>query len=177
MRITASAVLGAALLAATVQLGFAKCGDEPGDAAAVQNARTQVASQCDCANAPDHGTYVRCAADIASTDAGLDPMDPNFLPSNCKGKVKKCAAKSTCGKLGFVTCCVTKNGAPVCKTKKDAEHCTAKSGTVGSCRSCCDSCGCAQCFEPCLVPGSACSSGSSCCSGICASGLEPGFCQ
>ncbi len=177
MRMTASAVLGAALLAATVQLGFAKCGDEPGDAAAVQNARTQVASQCDCANAPDHGTYVRCAADIASTDAGLDPMDPNFLPSNCKGKVKKCAAKSTCGKLGFVTCCVTKNGAPVCKTKKDAEHCTAKSGTVGSCRSCCDSCGGAQCFEPCLVPGSACSSGSSCCSGICASGPEPGFCQ
>src|SRR5881392_3757967 len=109
MRMTASAVLGAALLAATVQLGFAKCGDDPGDAAKVQNARTQVASQCDCANAPDHGTYVRCAAE------------------------------STCGKLGFVTCCVTKNGAPVCKTKKDTEHCTAKSGTVGSCRSCCDS--------------------------------------
>ena len=58
----------------------------------------------------------------------------------CKGAVKKCAAKSTCGKPGFVTCCVTKNNVSKCKLKRDTAACTAKGGVTSGCTSCCDAC-------------------------------------
>src|SRR5262249_31646793 len=60
---------------------------------------------------------------------------------SCRGAVERCAAKSTCGKPGFVTCCRTSAlGKTRCSVKKDAAHCTASHGTVGTCTSCCDAC-------------------------------------
>jgi len=54
---------------------------------------------CGCPDAVNHGQYVSCVAhavnDLARHDA---------IPTNCKGKVKRCAARSTCGKPGFVVC-------------------------------------------------------------------------
>ena len=124
-------VLGAA------HTGFARCGDEPGDDAAVAATRALAESTCHCATATNHGAFVKCVAGVANDQAV--PNGP--LPKNCKGAVKKCAAHSVCGKPGAVTCCITKNAETKCKIKKDTDHCTAKGGvvTVG-CTSCCDAC-------------------------------------
>jgi hypothetical protein len=86
-----------------------------------------------------------------------------LVPTNCKGKVTRCAARSTCGKPGFVTCliptdvCDLATGTCVddptitcltdvdcgakCKTKSSAERCEARGGTVSPAASCCASCG------------------------------------
>jgi hypothetical protein len=125
----APGLLAAALLVGSAQPSLAKCGDASGDLAAVQAARADIASNCDCAGAANHGAYVKCAAQRANfltSDAG-----GNTLPKNCKGAVKKCSAKSTCGKPGAVTCCLTKGSTTKCKIMKDATKCTAKGGTVG----------------------------------------------
>ena len=104
---------------------YAKCGDQPGDEQAVIDARNQVATDCNCAGATNHGTFVKCAAGVANTRAGN-----NQLPKSCKGIVKKCAAHSACGKIasGAVTCCITKNAKTKCKIAKDASTCTTKGG-------------------------------------------------
>ena len=126
------------LLLASARIGLAaKCGSNPGDDAAVAAARQAVEDQCNCAGSTNHGQYVKCAAGVANERASADPP---LLPKSCKGAVKKCAAKSTCGKPGFVTCCVTKNNVTKCKLKKDAAACTAKGGVAGGCSSCCDAC-------------------------------------
>src|SRR2546428_178217 len=102
MRTLVRGLLAVGVLSLTPQLALARCGDEPTDAQQVADARTQVASDCDCAGAPNHGTFVSCAAGVAKQRA-----DNGQLRNECKGAVKKCAAHSTCGKPGFVTCCVT----------------------------------------------------------------------
>jgi hypothetical protein len=113
--------------------------------AAVEAARTAAESACTaegngCANAPNHGQYVKCIAQKVNADASL--------PKECRGAAKKCAAKSTCGKAGFVTCCRTKprsdgSTATKCSIKRDADHCKPpKGGTAcaGAQSSCCDAC-------------------------------------
>ena len=120
------------------------------DAAAVTTARAAAEAACaeqgkGCANAPNHGQYVSCISQQLNDDTSL--------PKECRGAAKKCAAKSTCGKPGFVTCCRTKtrsDGTPVtkCTIKRDAAHCTApKNGTAcpGTESSCCDACLTADC--------------------------------
>jgi hypothetical protein len=138
MRFIVRGVLALSFVIGAAQAGLAKCGDDPGDAAAVLAARQQVEADCHCATAPNHGDFVKCAAGVANQrSSGPSPT----LPKNCKGAVTKCAAKSTCGKPGSpVTCCITKNNVTKCKVKKDEAHCHAKQGTVGTCTSCCDAC-------------------------------------
>src|SRR6266852_4539333 len=80
---------------------------------------------------PSHADYVKCAVQQANKV---------LVNPSCKGAVKKCAAHSTCGKPTAVTCCLTTTKGTTCKIKKDAAHCTAKQGTVGTCTSCCDAC-------------------------------------
>src|SRR3989441_1421265 len=111
---------------------YAKCDPttDP-DKTDIANARAAVASNCDCAGALSHGAYVSCAVQ----QANLVLVNPS-----CRGAVKKCAAHSTCGKPTAVTCCLTTTKGTKCKIKKDAAHCTAKQGIVGSCTSCCDAC-------------------------------------
>jgi len=67
-------------------------------------ARCSLQSSIDscCSNAKNHGQFVSCVAhavNAASRDGSI--------PTNCKGKVTRCAARSTCGKEGFVTCTPT----------------------------------------------------------------------
>src|SRR5262245_39233635 len=112
-------------------LGLAACDPttDP-DRSDVANARTTVATNCDC-GATTHGAYVSCAAQQANAV---------LVNKSCAGFVKKCAAHSTCGRpAAAVTCCLTTTRGTTCKIKKDAAHCTVK-GTVGSCTSCCDAC-------------------------------------
>src|SRR5262245_63283613 len=109
---------------------FARCDPttEP-DKSDVANARAAVADNCSCAGAASRGEYVRCATQQAESV---------LVNRGCRGRVKKCASKSTCGKPGSVTCCRTKNGESKCKTMRSAASCQHKSGTVGTCTSCCD---------------------------------------
>jgi len=104
----------------------------------------------------NHGQYVSCVAHHAR-----DAVRNGDLDVNCKGKVTRCAARSTCGKkTGFVTCPICEPGTctngfcddgttacadsstcpPVvahCSTKSSDMHCTDRGGTPGS-GSCCD---------------------------------------
>src|SRR5581483_10386355 len=105
------------------------------DKSDVANAREAVTANCNCSTATSHGAYARCAAGQA-----------NALLANasCASAVKKCAAKSTCGRPGFVTCCRTnRRGKTTCSTKREATRCVAPRGgtaCVGTFASCCDAC-------------------------------------
>src|SRR5258705_6643043 len=66
-------------LVAVVAIGWsaaasAKCGDAPGDAAAVATTRAAIESACPCAAASDHGAYVRCAKDVVNTAIGTGDL-------------------------------------------------------------------------------------------------------
>ncbi len=114
---------------------------------------------CDCSTASNHGRYVSCVAHV------VKQLSTNgTIPTNCKGKVKRCAARSTCGKAGFVICTIPVPGAcdlatstcagnatvacltdaqcttSRCKTRSSAEGCVAIGGTVGTGATCCANC-------------------------------------
>src|SRR3989442_15798557 len=114
------------------------------DKSDIANARAAVAANCDCAGATSHGAYVSCAAQQANAV---------LVNKSCARAVKKCASHSTCGKAGgAVTCCLTTTKGTKCKIKRDAAHCAAKQGTVGSCTSCCDACPTPGSGLSCLAP-------------------------
>ena len=120
----------------------------------VDSVRATINSECPCTG--NHGQYVSCVAHHAR-----DAVRNGDLDVNCKGKVTRCAARSTCGKkTGFVTCPICEPGTctngfcddgttacadsstcpPVvghCSTKSSDMHCTDRGGTPGS-GSCCD---------------------------------------
>ena len=139
MKLLLPGLLAGSLLVLAPIGASAKCGDNVGDNAAVAAARAQVETDCPCPSFTKHGQYVKCAKTVAK-----DRVDAMLLPKNCKGSVVKCAAKSTCGKPGFVTCCRTNSkGKTKCSTKKDASKCKVPKGgsaCVGTLSSCCDAC-------------------------------------
>ena len=117
-------------------------------------------AQCPCAAASNHGRHVSCVAHVVKKLS-----DDGEIPIQCRGKIKRCAARSVCGKEGFVTCQIPVTGtcdlttltcvenatllcatdadcvvATKCKTKRSADHCLASGGTVGAGTSCCASC-------------------------------------
>jgi hypothetical protein len=101
------------------------------DRSDIANARAAVAANCDCAGATRHGEYVRCA---------VQQIDAVLVNRSCRGRAKACAAKSACGRPGFVTCCRTRNDRTKCQTARSAAACEAKGGTASTCSSCCDAC-------------------------------------
>jgi len=122
-----------------------------GDAAEATAIEAAVDAQCDCAGAPDHSTFVRCASQVAK-----NAVKSGTLSKQCKRAVVACEARSTCGKPGFVTCCrTTVKGKTKCSIKRDAAHCKApKHGTAcpGQTSSCCDACGAGGCVAPSVAP-------------------------
>ena len=78
--------------------------------------------ECNCEQADNHGRFVSCAAHL------IKDLEAEGMPTNCHGKLQRCAARSICGKQdhGFHTCttvtygsCVTGDtvsGALVCDT-------------------------------------------------------------
>ncbi len=114
------------------------------DAAAVAATRELADAQCPCALATRHGRYVKCVAGVAKA-----AVKAAMLPRHCTGAVMRCAANSTCGKSGFVTCCRTSaSGVSKCSIKRDAGRCLAPKGgaaCVGVVPSCCDTCAAGSC--------------------------------
>lgn len=120
-----------------------------------------IAAECPCETASNHGRYVSCVAHVVRQLSA-----DGTIPVNCRGKVTRCAARSTCGKPGFVTCqiptstCAIPPAAPTgtcesdpavvcttdldcgarCKVKASADHCAARGGVVGAASTCCASC-------------------------------------
>src|SRR6266481_4913 len=134
-----TSALTVSLLLTATGLASANCATDDPTGSKVLAARESANATCDCATATNHGAYVKCVAGVAKMlSSGTSPS----LPTSCKGAVKKCAAHSTCGKPGFVTCCLTNatTGATSCKIKSSAMKCTDKQGTPGTCSSCCDAC-------------------------------------
>jgi len=119
--------------------------------------QSTIARECPCAEATNHGQYVSCVAHVVKrlSQQGL-------VPTNCKGKITRCSAGSTCGKPGFVTCLIptdtcdlttgtcTDDPAIVCttdvdcgakcKVKSSTDGCTSRGGVVGTATNCCASC-------------------------------------
>lgn len=130
---------------ALVLLGFALsargvlAGGTCGDPAALSAVRALVAEQCDCAHAVSPRVYMRCVAAVVKT-----AVSGGTLPASCASSVLRCAAKSTCGRPGAVTCCrTTANGKAKCSIKPSAATCRAPRGgsaCVGLVASCCDAC-------------------------------------
>jgi hypothetical protein len=151
-------MLGALLLVTVVGAAAAHAGvDCEPSRCAVQAA---IDTQCPCAAASNHGRHVSCVAHVVKRLS-----DDGTIPTQCKGKITHCAARSICGKVGFVTCqipvtgtCDTVAGTCVenpalvcltdvdcvigskCHTKRSADLCLAKGGTVGAGTSCCADC-------------------------------------
>src|SRR6266446_2326069 len=113
------------------------CGAVPGDEEAVAATRAAADEACDCSSATNHGDYVSCVA--AVTDQAVTD---GSLREECAGFVVGCAAQSTCGKAGAVTCCRTDAaGNTTCSIKRRASSCKAPRGgsaCVGEFPSCCD---------------------------------------
>jgi len=108
----------------------------------------------------NHGQYVKCVGRVIRglTDAHLEFK-------NCRGKLVRRTARSTCRKEGFVTCnrvelgvcdptaltclepalqaCATNDDCVIssrCSIKRSAESCTDHGGIVGDSPTCCSSC-------------------------------------
>lgn len=120
----------------------------------------EITDNCSCDDARNHGQYVKCVGQIIRSLSRA-----GNIPKRCKGKLVRCAARSTCGKEGFVTCnrveygtcdlttltCIEPAGVPCaadtdcvvksrCSTKRSAERCEARGGVVGDTPTCCSSC-------------------------------------
>ena len=70
--------------------------------------QAEVNSSCTCTQdgSSNHGQYVSCVAHAVKRIA-----DRGDMPTNCKGKIKRCAARSVCGKPGFLVCNIPVFGA------------------------------------------------------------------
>lgn len=150
-----------ALLAMAAGSAAAQTVDCAAERCAFQDA-VNASCPCDGAQFTNHGRYVSCVAHVVN-----DLARNGMLHTQCKGKVTRCAARSTCGKEGFVTCTVpvafgtcdlltglctsgvSATGtcaadtdcvtATKCSTKRDASHCTKPGAVIGS-GTCCAAC-------------------------------------
>lgn len=121
-------------------------------------------TDCPCDGQDNHGSYVSCVAHA------VKKLEAQGLPTNCKGKLKRCAAKSVCGKQerGFSTCtsyeygtCVANEGQPStcdtdptivctvdtdciastrCKITRHPDRCLDAGGAVDLAPTCCSNC-------------------------------------
>jgi plastocyanin len=117
------------------------------DTQAVASVRAQIDGACNCAGALNHRAYVRCATRMIRK-----ATKARAVPAACQGTLKRCAANSTCGRLGSVACCHTSaQGVQSCSIKPSALACTRRRGgssCVSDQPSCCEACGGATCPAP-----------------------------
>jgi len=124
------------LLFASLTLGLALAAVPAGAAEDCQAkrcaTRAAVEAACPCDKATDHGAYVSCVAQAAREAVGRESS-----AAVCVGEIVRCAAQSTCGKSGAVTC----QKGPRCRIVNSAERCQNSGGRVGTAKSCCPDCG------------------------------------
>jgi hypothetical protein len=104
----------------------------------MKQARAEIAATCDCAGATRHGDYVRCVSTVLKRR-----VKAGELLRECARVIRRCEARSTCGRAGTVTCCRTSRNGTLCSVKRDAASCTAPHGGeahLGNTPSCCDAC-------------------------------------
>lgn len=148
MRTLLVGLAAAGLLLASVPRAFAACELSAAELAAKRASYDAACAALDpprgCTTARNHGQYVSCIGQQARGD--------ETLSMECRGAIKRCAARSTCGKPGAVTCCRTKSdGTTRCSTKRDSTRCVAPVGgsaCVGAFSSCCDACTDTGCAAP-----------------------------
>src|SRR5437870_5329928 len=122
--------------------------------------QSSVSSDCPCDDPrfTNHGRYVSCVAHVVNRLSR-----DGSIPTNCKGKIKRCAARSTCGKVGRVTCTITSTG--TCDTTTGT--CTEGTSASGTCTSDAD-CSSTRCHvstaDLCAAAGGAAGQGSCCAS-------------
>jgi hypothetical protein len=132
---------GTTALLLTMSLeAHARCGDAPGDAAALASARAAIQTSCGCpTTAGSRAAYLSCARGVTA-----NLVTSGALPSSCRSSVVRCASKSTCGRPGAVSCCRTsRTGKTTCSVVGSAARCKAPAGgsaCVGQYASCCDAC-------------------------------------
>jgi hypothetical protein len=121
--------------------------------------QAELDTECPCVEATNHGRHVSCVARVVNRLA-----KNGTIPNNCKGKIRRCAARSICGKEGFVTCLIPTEicdfttgtglcgGDPLlpcatdadcgtrCKIRRSADSCIAVGGTPGVASTCCSDC-------------------------------------
>jgi hypothetical protein len=114
------ALLGAAVTdSADASCSSPKCPDQ----LAVDDLRARIAVECDCDGAASPKDWARCVKQITK-EAAAD----GTLPKACSKVVRRCEAKTTCGKQGAVVCCdTTRTGHPKAKVVSSASNC---GGTV-----------------------------------------------
>jgi hypothetical protein len=161
---------GAALVAS---MANARCSDSR-----LASVREAILASCQDAsssngNGPctgNHGQYVSCVARAANAAVRNQELD-----RNCKGKVVRCAARSTCGKReGFVTCTICNPG--TCSTDGFCDDGTTGCIDSSTCPPVVDRCTTKSDAAKCVVRASAPegsfavadpSSGASCCHASC----------
>ena len=119
--------------------------------------QSTVDESCPCDAAASHGSYLKCVAAVLGQLA-----NQAAIPRPCVGRIIRCAARSTCGKPGAVTCqmpestCDTATGTCTndvsvsctvdgdcgteCGIASSADSCLTAGGTVGTSNSCCVAC-------------------------------------
>lgn len=126
--------------------------------------QARLEADCPCTGMGNHGRYVSCVAHV------INDLVKEGLPTKCKGQLKRCAARSTCGKeaQGFATCTTFQYGSCVtnadltttcdhdpsiactvdtdcvvssqCRLTRDAAGCEAAGGAVNLSPTCCSTC-------------------------------------
>ncbi len=144
-----------ALLLATLAIPVVSARAQTDSCEAARCAMQARLAACDCTTADNHGRYVSCITHVIRQLVG-----EGLVPVNCKGKLVRCAARSVCGKPGFVTCnipvstctngfcannptqaCLTDADCGTqCKIKSSDTGCTNAGGAVGASPTCCSSC-------------------------------------
>lgn len=160
-KLTAALIVSAFVLLAS---GSARAQDTPSCEEFRCQFQERLETECPCDGQPNHGQYVSCVAHI------VNDLVAEGLPTNCKGKLRRCAARSVCGKQerGFGTCttyeygtCVANEGMPStcdtdptiectvdtdcvessrCKLTRHLDRCEENGGAVNLAPTCCSNC-------------------------------------
>ena len=130
--------------------------------------RDDILSTCggDSCTTGNHGHFVSCVAHKVN-----DAVRSGLLDVNCKGKVVRCGARSTCGhKEGFVTCSICDPGTCTNGLCDDGvTACTDSTECAAVLRRCTTKSDATKCVVPDSSPGSTVVVGSgSCCAASCA---------
>jgi hypothetical protein len=130
---TLSAALFASVLLTLVASGSARAQEELTCEDYRCEFQALLESECPCTEMDNHGRYVSCVAHIVKR------LTEEGLPKNCKGKLKRCAARSVCGKEGFSTCttytygtCVVGETGSFCDTGDGTQACTTNTDCIAS---------------------------------------------